>query len=374
MTSVNCFKSIVLVLLTMFGSATVFANETAHGKAKEEKEFNVGEMIMHHISDAHEWHLWGEEHGGTTVFLPVILIDGGLKMFSSANFYEGEVVHFEDTVSNTEGHYVVGKGAAAGYAMFHEKIYKVNGEGGLHIKDGHVHEGVQPLDLSITKNVLSMILGSIVICLLLFSVARFYKKNGNVAPKGIAKFLEPLILMVQDDIAKANIGHKYKKFLPLLLTLFFFIWINNLLGLIPLFPGGANVTGSISVTLVLAVISLIATLMFSNKNYWKHIFMTPGVPMALLPIMIPIELVGIITKPFALMIRLFANITAGHIVILALVSIIFINKNLGWAGLSVPMALFISVLELLVTFLQAYLFTMLTSLFIGAAVEEHAEH
>jgi F-type H+-transporting ATPase subunit a len=373
MTSVKCFKSIVLVFLTIFGSVSVFASGSAHKGGKEEKEFNVGEMIMHHISDAHEWHLWGEEHGGTTIHLPVILLDGGLKMFSSSHFYEGELVHVADTAAKTDIHYVLGSGPAVGYAMHHEKIYKLNAEGTLHFEDGHVHDASKPLDFSITKNVTSMFLGSILICFLMFAVARFYKKNGNVAPRGIAKFLEPLILMVQDDIAKTNIGPKYKKFMPLLLTLFFFIWINNLLGLIPIFPGGANLTGSISVTLVLSVITLITTLAFSNKNYWKHIFMTPGVPIPLLIIMIPIELVGIITKPFALMIRLFANITAGHIVILALISIIFINKNMGWAGLSVPMALFISVLELLVTFLQAFLFTMLTSLFIGGAVEEH-EH
>jgi F-type H+-transporting ATPase subunit a len=203
------------------------------------------------------------------------------------------------------------------------------------------------------------------------SVARFYKKNGAVSPKGLAKFLEPLIVMVRDDVAKSNIGeHKYKKYVPYLLTIFFFIFFNNLLGLVPLIPGGANLTGNISVTLFLAICTLVITLVSSNRNYWKHIFATPGVPILLLPIMIPIELVGILTKPFALMIRLFANMTAGHIIVLALVSIIFINKNVAWGALSVPMALFISILELLVAFLQAYLFAMLSALFIGGAVEE----
>jgi F-type H+-transporting ATPase subunit a len=227
------------------------------------------------------------------------------------------------------------------------------------------------MDFSITKNVTSLFIGSFLVFILMFSCARFYKKNGAVAPRGIAKFLEPLILFVQDDIAKANINEKkYKKFVPFLLTVFFFIWINNLLGLIPIFPGSANLTGNISVTFFLACLTLIIILVNGNKNYWGHIFAPPGVPKALLPIMIPIEIVGIFTKPFALMIRLFANITAGHIIILALISIIFINKNVAWGALSVPMALFISVLELLVAALQAYLFAMLSALFIGAAVEE----
>jgi F-type H+-transporting ATPase subunit a len=244
-------------------------------------------------------------------------------------------------------------------------------EGKLSIEDGHVHGNIKVLDFSITKNVLSLFFGAIFILIIMSSVARFYKKNGAVAPKGLAKFLEPLIVMVRDDVAKSNIGeHKYKKYVPYLLTIFFFIFFNNLLGLVPILPGGANLTGNISITLFLAICTLVVTLASSNKNYWKHIFATPGVPVALLPIMIPIELVGILTKPFALMIRLFANMTAGHIIVLALVSIIFINKNAAWGALSVPMALFISVLELLVAFLQAYLFAMLSALFIGGAVEE----
>jgi F-type H+-transporting ATPase subunit a len=160
------------------------------------------------------------------------------------------------------------------------------------------------------------------------------------------------------------------KYLGFLTTVFFFILVNNLLGMIPVFPGGANLTGNITITMFLAVCTLLITVFSGNKNYWKHIFATPGVPWLLLPIMIPIEIVGIFTKPFALMIRLFANITAGHIIVLALISIIFINKSEAWGALSVPMALFISVLEILVAFLQAYLFSMLSALFIGAAVEE----
>ncbi|MNJ83735.1 ATP synthase subunit a [compost metagenome] len=343
-----------------------------YANAKEtipQEEFEVGEMIMHHISDAHEWHLWGGHHNSVSIYLPIILIDGGLKTFSSKHFYHGEHASAIDHKTNEEVEYVKGVGPAAGYAMFHEEIYKLEG-GELSFEDGHVHGAVSPLDFSITKNVLSLFMGAILILLIMSNVARFYKKHGAVAPKGLAKYLEVLIVMVRDDIAKANIGHKYKKYVPYLLTIFFFIFINNLLGLVPFLPGGANLTGNITVTLFLAVATLLVTLFSANKNYWLHIFAMPGVPKPLLIIMIPIELVGILTKPFALMIRLFANISAGHIIILALISIIFINQNAAWGALSVPMALFISVLELLVAFLQAFLFAMLSALFIGAAVEE----
>ena len=366
----NDVKSVFITLLAIFAFATVRANGASTSHSHEE-EFNVGEMIMHHIKDAHEWHLWGPEHGGTAIYLPVILIDGGVKTFSSAEFYHGTIQTTIDTKTNEEVNYVTGKNLASGYAMYHEKIYKLNDNGALTIADGHVHGNVKPLDFSVTKNVLSLFFGAILILFLMFSVAKFYKKHGSVSPKGIAKFLEPIIVMVRDDVAKSNIDHHhYKKYVPYLLTIFFFIWINNMLGLVPIIPGGANLTGNLSVTLFLAICTLLVTLFSANKNYWKHIFATPGVPILLLPIMIPIEFVGIFTKPFALMIRLFANITAGHIIVLALISIIFINKNLAWGALSVPMALFISVLELLVAFLQAYLFAMLSALFIGAAVEE----
>jgi len=334
-----------------------------------EEEFDVNEMIMHHVKDAHEWHLWGSEHEGVSVHLPVILYDNGLKVFSASHFYHGLKVVEKDEKTGEKLTYLLGEGPAEGYALFHEKIYNLM-EGKLHFEDGHPHNEM-PLDLSITKNVTSLFIGAFIIILIMFSMARFYKKNGAIAPKGIAKFIEPLVVLVQDDFAKANIGeHKYRKFVPYLLTAFFFILLNNLLGMVPILPGGANLTGNISVTFFLALLTLLITLFSGNKNYWRHIFATPGVPIPVLIIMVPIEIIGIFTKPIALMIRLFANVTAGHIIILALVSLIFINKSIGWSALSVPMALFISILELLVAFLQAYLFTMLSALFIGAAVEE----
>jgi F-type H+-transporting ATPase subunit a len=354
----------LLVGLLIF--STSFANEH-----KKEEKFNVTEMIMHHISDAHEWHLWGGHHDGKSIYLPIILIDGGLKTFSSKHFYHGIPKEYADTTAGKHVHYVLGVGPAAGYAMFEEEIYKVNAEGGLEINDGKVVDAKSPFDVSITKNVLSLFFGATFLLIIMFNVARFYRKNGPVAPKGLAKYLEVLIVMVRDDIAKANIDHhKYHKYVPYLLTIFFFIFFNNLLGLVPIIPGGANLTGNLTFTLFLAVCTLIVTLVSANKNYWLHIFAMPGVPKPLLLIMIPIEIVGIFTKPFALMVRLFANMTAGHIIVLALLGIIFINQSAAWGALSVPMALFISVLELLVAFLQAFLFCMLSALFIGAAVEE----
>jgi F-type H+-transporting ATPase subunit a len=353
--SASHFRAFFLVLgLIFFIPNTLRANE--------------GFDIMHHIQDAHEWHLWGEGHSGTSIYLPIILFDKGLKCFSSENFYQGK----ENTFTLKDGtvqSYLEGVGSAKGYALSHEKIYKLN-NGKLQFHGEHaVNE--KPLDFSITKNVLSLFIGAFILLTLMLVTARYYKKNGAVAPRGLAKFIEPLILFVRDEVAIPNLPHgKHKKYIGFLTTVFFFILINNLLGMIPVFPGGANLTGNITVTFFLACCTLLITLFSGNKNYWKHIFATPGVPLALLPIMIPIEIVGIFTKPFALMIRLFANMTAGHIIILALFSIIFLNKSTGWAGLSVPMALFISLLEVLVAFLQAYLFSMLSALFIGAAVED----
>lgn len=357
----NAKKSIVLSLVALFSFTTVLANHGADGK---DEKINVSELIMHHVKDAHEWHILDLPSGPVSISLPIILVDGGLKVFSSSDFYHGALK------SDTSGkfHYLVAGGKGAGYALFHEKIYKLNAEGELHFVGEHPHNA-QPLDFSITKNTASLLLGALIIVLIMFSVAKFYKKNGSVAPKGVAKFIEPLIVFVRDDVAKANIDHhKYQRYVPYLLTIFFFILVNNLMGLIPVL--GSNLTGNIAVTLVLAVMTLLATVFSGNKHYWKHIFATPGVPVPLLIIMVPIEIVGIFTKPFALMVRLFANITAGHIIILALVSIIFLNRSATWGLLSVPMALFISVLEILVAFLQAYLFAMLSALFIGAAVEE----
>ncbi len=365
----NTIKSILLALTLVFSSVVSFAETTIEKDELElAKEFDINGLIMHHIKDAHEIHLWGGEHDGTSIYLPIILVDNGVKTFSSKNFYHGELKTTTDSKTGIEMDYISGVGTAEGYALYHEKIYKLdNGE--LHFEDGHPHNA-RAMSISMTKNVVVLFLISIILCLVAFGTARHYKKNGAVAPKGISKFIEPLVIFIRDDVAKETIGeHKYLKYTPYILTIFFFILIGNLIGLLPLL--GANFTGNITVTFFLAMCTMLVTLFSGNKNYWKHIFATPGVPKPLLLIMMPIEVVGIFTKPFALMIRLFANMTAGHVIILAFIGIIFINKNMAWGALSVPMALFISVLEILVAFLQAYLFAILSGLFIGAAVEEH---
>lgn len=354
------YKSIVLAILTITTVGNIFA-ENNHSSEESEK-FNPVPVIMHHISDAHEWHLFGD----VSIPLPVILwTDNGLVTFMSSAFHH-----------NDDGTFVVEKNGM-NFVKNHEKIYQLNaGETEAKFdEEHHITNAAKPVDISITKNVFAMLFSVLVILLVFFRVANFYKRNPNKAPKGIASFMEPLIIFVRDEIALVNIGEKkHLKFVPFLLTAFFFIWFNNLLGLIPWMPGGANVTGNVAVTLVLASFTLIITNINGNKEYWGHIFWMPGAPWPVKLLLAPIELVGVLTKPFALMIRLFANITAGHIVVLSLISLIFIFKNVGMSAVSVPFTLFISVLELLVAFLQAYVFTMLSALFIGTAVAEHEHH
>ncbi len=353
----NTLKSLILLGLTTILSFNSFASSE---HAEEKKEFNTVDMAMHHVKDAHEVHLMGEGESAVVLPLPVIVFGSeGMAVFMSSEF------HHDD-----HGHHIVEKGGMK-FVKVHEKIWELNaGQEHAYVNADHtVENGALVSDFSITKNVATMFLVCFIMLLIFFKVAKYYKSNGAVAPRGITSWMEPLILFVRDDIAKDNIGHKYKKFMPYLLTVFFFILIGNLLGLIP-FISNPNLTGNISVTLVLAFFTLIVQLIFSKKAFWAHIFTPPGVPVALYPILVPIEIAGIFIKPAALMIRLFANITAGHIIVLALVAIIFTNESIAWSGLSVPMALFISVLEILVAFLQAYIFTMLSALFIGGAVAE----
>jgi F-type H+-transporting ATPase subunit a len=284
----------------------------------------------------------------------IVFGKNGLEVFSSSNFYDA---HHQPKPYK-------------GYVMEHEHIYYADENGKPQVvekADGtEAHEG--PMDFSITKNVASLLLSATLLIVIFFTIASRYKSNQGKAPRGIQSFFEPIIVFVRDEIAKPNIGPKYERYVPYLLTIFFFIWFNNMLGLM---PGGANLTGNIAVTMTLAVFTLLVTLFSSNKAYWAHIFKTPGVPVALLPIMIPIELVGILTKPFSLMVRLFANITAGHIIILSLFSLIFIFESLAIGPVSVAFAIFMNFLELFVALLQAYVFTLLTSMYFGGAVEEH---
>jgi len=324
------------------------------GEVKE--EFNPREFIFDHIGDSHEWHLFTTPSGHhVSIYLPVIVYSKtkGLNVFSSKHLAHGH--QYRGFIIMTEGE-------------LEGKILEVDDE-------GHVNEENLPLDLSVTKNVAAMFVVSILLLWLFISLARSYRKTGISEPKGIQVFLEPVVLFVRDDIAIPNIGEeRYSRYMPYLLTVFFFILINNLMGLIPFFPGGANVTGNIAVTFTLAAFTMIIINFNGNKSYWQHIFNTPGVPWWLkvpLPLMPIVELIGVIAKPFALMIRLFANITAGHIIVLSLVSLIFIFKSMAFAPISIVMVLFMDCIEILVAFLQAYIFTLLSALFIGLAVQEH---
>jgi F-type H+-transporting ATPase subunit a len=254
---------------------------------------------------------------------------------------------------------------------------------GYKLEEGHIisEDGSEFYDFSITKTVAAIIISIILLCWIFISAAKAYTTNKGKAPRGVQSLIEPLVIFVRDDIAKPSIGEDYVKYMPFLLTVFFFIWINNTLGLIPIFPGGANVTGNITITMVLAIFTFIITTINTNKGYWLHIVNTPGVPWWLkfpVPLMPIIEIFGVFSKPFVLMLRLFANISAGHMIILVFVSMIFIFGNMNiWVGYgtSVVSMLFsaaLSLLEILVAFLQAYVFTLLSALYFGMAkVEDH---
>lgn len=332
--------------------------------AGEEKEEKISDVILHHIADSHEWHLFGD----VSIPLPVILYsDGSLTTFMSSAFHH-----------DNAGRYVVEKNGKR-LVRYHGKIYNAAGQPDAHgsyivYNDKKEVSNTKPFDISITKNVVSLLISVIVLLIVFMGVAKAYSRRQGKAPKGLQSLLEPIIIFVRDDIAKPQLGHRWKGFMPYLLTVFFFVWLNNLMGLVPFFPGGANLTGNIAVTMMLALCTFILTTVNGNKNYWGHVF-TPHVPWWLYPLMIPVEIIGLFTKPIALMIRLFANITAGHILILSLISLIFILKSVLVAGIAVPFVLFISVIELVVGFIQAFIFTILSALFIGMAVEEpHAEH
>lgn len=343
----------------------------------DKKEFNAGEMIIEHIVDAHDWHIltWGEHH--VSIPLPVILYDEGkLVVFMSGKFEHGHAT-YKGYKLELEGKNK-GKIVNVDKAGNEIKIEKLD-------KKGNKTEIVKkPLDFSITKNVLALFIGIIVLLIIFISIANRYKRDALRAPKGLQSILEPLILFVRDDIAYPAIGkNKAGRYMPFLLTVFFFIFFNNLFGLIPFFPGGANLTGNIAVTLVLALFTFIITTFSGNKSYWVHIVNTPGVPFWLkipVPLMPVVELVGVITKPFVLMVRLFANITAGHIIMLGFMSLIFIFGNMntilgyGVSVVSVAFGVFMSLLELLVAFIQAYVFTLLSAIYFGMAIEEHHEH
>jgi F-type H+-transporting ATPase subunit a len=366
---INIFKHFLLSTALFFVSSVSFAyepvdkendqntkvNPVQHEEHKE-SGFDAGKMILEHVADNHQWHMWGH----TSIPLPVILkTDKGIEVFSSSHFgHEGE-------------------------GQYQGKNYKYA------LKEGHVVVidemigGVDEVatatltDFSITKNVASMFITMILMLWVFLTVAKAYAKNPGKAPRGLQSFVEPLIMFVRDDVAKPSIGEKrYERFMPFLLTVFFFVLFSNYMGLVPFFPGGVNLTGSISVAMVLAGFTMIITFFVANKHYWQHVFAMPGVPIPVLIILTPIEILGLFLRPFVLMIRLFANITAGHIIALAFFSLIFIfgemNTGLGFgvSVFSLVFTVFMGFLELLVAFLQAYVFTLLSAIYFGSAVDE----
>jgi F-type H+-transporting ATPase subunit a len=353
------YVGLLLLSVLSFFSVNLSASE-------QEGKFKAGEMIMHHISDAHEIHIIGEIY----IYLPVMLkTDDGLEIFSSSHFYHNEQ-HTVNPVNQESVHYYEHNG----FIMSHEHIYYA--ENGLTFNEaGDIANKAVVLDLSITKNVAGIFLTVIIMLLVFITVAKGYKKRGIGAPKGVQSFMEPLILFVRDEIARPSIGKQADRFVPFLLTIFFFIWISNLLGLIP-FIGGLNITGTLSVTMVLAAIVFIITTINGNKHYWGHLLWPPNVPLPIKIILVPIEIAGIFIKPLVLMVRLTANITAGHIIILAFVCLIFIfGEQSTGAGYGVGIGstifmIFMNFIELLVAFLQAYVFTLLAALYFGGATEE----
>jgi F-type H+-transporting ATPase subunit a len=365
-------------LLIMVFSANAQPQQEKKEPAKEEEKLDAGEIIIDHVMDAHEFHLLTipnedkakEKH--ISIPLPVILYskDKGFSFFMSSAFHHGHEVHNGYRLLTTEfmkEHGLMTTKTPEGDPMYQAgKIYAVDAAG-MPLADAKVY------DFSLTKNATQMLIALFLLVFLMVNVAKKYK-NGqgvNTAPKGWQNALEPVITFVRDDVAKPNIGKHYGKYLPYLLTVFFFILINNIFGLI---PGAANVTGNIAFTFILGIISFFIIMFSTNKHYWSHIF-APPVPHGVKPILIPVEILGIFTKPFALIIRLFANMLAGHIIILSFICLIFImatmKQALGWgtSPLFTALAVFIYLLEVLVAFIQAYIFTNLTAVFIGQAME-----
>lgn len=337
-------------------AADAHATEHAAGnltEAQAEKAKNQ-EFIQHHVKDAHSFDIMVTKDGHHIGFpLPVIFYDkeNGFHATMSSTFNHGE-----DTFAS-KGSY---------YKLFHEKIYKTDASGTIKMDDHGHATNPKMLDLSITKSVFAILLVAILMTLLFVSIARSYRNS--LVPSGAGKIFEPLIIFIRDDIAKPNIGTNYKKYMGYLLTVFFFILFLNVLGLMPF---GINVTGNLAITAALAIVTFLLTQFTANKTYWQHIFWMPGLPWPMKLVMMPIEIIGMFIKPFALLIRLFANMTAGHIVVMSLIAMIYVFKNVI-AGIAFPFLTFVLyLLEILVAFLQAYIFTMLSAVYFGMANEEH---
>jgi F-type H+-transporting ATPase subunit a len=357
------------------------ASDEKGGEGHENKKFNANEVIFGHVMDGHQFHFFsykgsdGEQHHAG-ISLPVILFQPGRgwSLFSSGKFHHGEEAYNGYRIVSQHYREFLKKGG-----MQDNEIRLLSDEQIVAVDNaGRPLPGVKVYDLSITRNVVQMFLALIILVWLMLSIAKRYRTGQGVtsAPKGWQNAVEPVIQFVRDDVAKPNIGHKYKRYMPLLLTIFFFILINNILGLL---PGSANVTGNIAFTVVLGLVSFLVITFSGNKHYWGHIFWPP-VPHGIKLILIPVEILSIFTKPFALIIRLFANMLAGHIIIICLISLIFIFGNMsaavgiGFSPISIAFAVFIYVIEVLVAFIQAFIFTNLTAVFIGQASEDHHQH
>lgn len=349
--------SFVALIFVLFGTSNtaVAAPEENAAAHSEKKSFNASEVIFGHIRDSHYWHFFDINEEPVALPLPVIIYDNqkGLSVFSASKFHHGHEAYNGYMIDPSN--------------KMKEKIIAVTPVVGQKI-----------FDLSITKNVLSMLISVALLLWLMMGAANKYKKNGVMtAPSGFQNALEPIITFLRDEVGKPNLGSKYIRYMPLILTIFFFIWINALLGLI---PGGANFTGNIAMTGCLALISFIVILFSGNKHFWSHLFNPPDVPMGIKFLLVPIEILSLFIKPMALMIRLFANMLAGHIVILSVISMIFIfgvlSKVAGWGFVPVSLAfsIFMFLLELLVGAIQAFIFANLTAVFIGQAIEEPHHH
>jgi F-type H+-transporting ATPase subunit a len=310
-------------------------------------ENNSSNFIFDHVKDSNNWHITTINGHHISIYLPVIIYSNCLKNKNGKGFYFFSSKNFLDKDHCKKSY----------NGFFLDEKNKIR----------HKDPDIKFINLSITKNIIAMFIGVIIMLILFIISANKMKIYRFTAPSGFLNLFESLVIFVRDDIVKQNIGDNYKKYTPYILTIFFFIWINNLLGLL---PGSANVTGSISVSLSLAFLTLIITTFSAKKNYWAHIFKTPGVPLWLLPIMIPIEFIGIFIKPISLMVRLFANITAGHIILLSIINLIFILESTYVGFVAVPFGGFMMMLKLLVAFLQAYIFSLLTCIYIGSAVED----
>lgn len=359
---IKTFRQYLTVLFLLF-SFLGYSSEKSEGDGEK---FDAKEMIMHHVKDAYGMHIVTLNEGTPdekhiSIPLPIILwTDKGLTTFMSSEFH-----------NDYKGQVIVEKNGQR-FVNVHEKIYQLDaGASSVQFDEAHHPTNAsKPWDISITRNVFMMWFSILILIIIFYAAARGYKKSEDKVPTGIASFVEPIVVFVRDEIARPMIGEKkYARYMPYLLTIFFFIWINNIFGLIPIF-NGANLSGNIAFTFVLALFTFIITTFSGNANYWKHIFWMPGVPVPIKIFLIPIELIGIFTKPISLMIRLFANITAGHIIILALMSLIFIFQSVWVSPVSVLFSLFITIIEIVVTAIQAYIFTVLSALYFGMATEE----